>query len=142
MPESIDVDLTFIKQLGVGGFAEVYLYRNQIKQVAVKIQKKEMPGAKKQPSFSGFSSEAYTFRQLQKQILAQKLIKRIPDFYGDTYIDNRQCLKIQSIEYSVEEYIQLKSDQQDPEKRLDIIKDMSLQMLECIKQIHSLKYVH
>ena len=44
MPSSIDGDLLFIKQLGVGGFAEVYLYGNQSKQVAVKIQKKETPG--------------------------------------------------------------------------------------------------
>ena len=41
-------------------------------------------------------------------------------------------MKIQSIEYSVEEYIKMQSDQQ-PDKRLDIIKDISLQMLESIK---------
>ena len=44
MPITLDSDLFFIKQLGVGGFAEVYLYGNQTKQVAVKIQKKEIPG--------------------------------------------------------------------------------------------------
>ena len=37
MPQFIDNDLELMKQLGVGGFAEVYLYGNQEKQVAVKI---------------------------------------------------------------------------------------------------------
>ena len=44
MPMTLETDLSFIKQLGVGGFAEVYLYGNQSKQVAIKIQKKETPG--------------------------------------------------------------------------------------------------
>jgi len=40
-------------------------------------------------------------------------------------------MKIQALPLSVEEYIKIKSDQA-PEKRLDFIKDLSLQMLECL----------
>jgi hypothetical protein len=59
-----------------------------LKQVAIKIQKKEDPGAKKK-MMSGFSSEAYTMRQLHKRIATLNIVKRIPEFYGDTYINNR-----------------------------------------------------
>lgn len=89
MPQFIDGNLELMKQLGVGGFAEVYLYGNQLKQVAIKIQKKEDPAAKKKMIMSGFSSEAYTMRQLHKRIATLNMLKRIPEFYGDTYINNR-----------------------------------------------------
>lgn len=50
-------------------------------------------------------------------------------------------MKIQNIEFSIEDYIKMKTDQ-EPDKRLGIIKDISLQMVECLKQIHTVKYVH
>ncbi len=37
MPQYIDGDLELMKQVGVGGSAEVYLYGNGEKQVVLKI---------------------------------------------------------------------------------------------------------
>jgi hypothetical protein len=96
-----------VKEIGVGACGEVYLYMKPKdgQKMAIKMEKEGLSSAMS----STLGREAHFMRIFNEKLPDRKNgHKRVPKYYGDTFSNNRQCLKIEFIEYSLPDYISIR----------------------------------
>ncbi len=82
---------------------------------------------------SSITKESYFLKVLWNK----KGIKCIPEYYGDGFHGNNQYIKIEYVDSTLEKYLEAT----DIAGKLSF-EEISIQLLECLKQLHMVGFIH
>lgn len=117
--------------IGTGTQGDVYLYEEprRKKRLALKTSKNDGKAAIFDQSLN---KETYFLRHSHRHNC-----RHLPKFKGDGYMNDRNYLLLEYIDYGIEEYL----DSDDIPNQISL-KDVCLQMLNALRELHSAGILH